>query len=104
MNSQTAQRKAGPPEGELVSPLTDLDRGRRGYAQAKRSWRPPIDALVADLLAKNRELQARLAVGFHCPPGEINHNTPEVVVKFLGRATREQIAALDAFKDFDWSE
>ena len=103
MNSQT-QRRPRPPEGELVSPLSGPDYGIRAFAQAKRSWRKPLDVLVAEALATNRALLKRLEAGLHAPPDEIDHNTPKMAYDFLGRTLREQIKALSVFSGFDWSE
>jgi len=103
MNSQT-QRRPRPPEGELVSPLSGPDDGRRGFATAKRRWHKPLDVLVIEALANNRALLKRLEGGLHSPHVEINHNTPKMAYDFLGRALREQITALKVFSGFDWSE
>jgi hypothetical protein len=105
MNSRSAQRQIGPPEGELVSPLTDLDNGRcRGFAQAKRSWRKPLSVLVAETLAYERALLKRLSPGLWAPPIIEDYERNQAIFFELQRRIGEQIASLEKFATVDWSE
>jgi hypothetical protein len=90
MNS-TAQRKIGPPEGELVSPKV-------------RQWRKSLDLVVANALANNRALLARLDRGAYAPPIQADYEHNQEIFLQLCRRTREQIAALESFTTVDWMD
>jgi hypothetical protein len=103
MNTST-QRQLGPPQGELVSPLSGPDLARRGFAQAKRSWRKPLSVLVAETLTYNRALLKRLSPGLWAPPIVEDYERNQTIFYELQRRVREEIAALEKFATVDWSE
>jgi hypothetical protein len=101
MNSQT-QRRLEPPEGELVSPLSGPSYG--AFAVAKRRWHKPLNLAVADALAHNRALLARLSPGLWAPPIVEDYERNEAIYRELQCRTREQITALEKFAMIDWRE
>jgi hypothetical protein len=96
MNSRS-QRVIRDPE--LVAPLSGPSYG--AYSKAKRCWRKPLPAIIADALTNSRGLLSRLDRGMYMPDDE--HNYREVFNE-LYRRTLEQIAALEAFSAVDWRE
>jgi hypothetical protein len=90
MNSQTQRRVINDPGGEVVA--------------FKRHWRKPLHALIADALAHNRALLARLTPGIWAPPIIEDYERNGEIYRGLLRHTREQIAALETFATVDWRE
>jgi|SRR6516165_10204815 len=101
MNSNS-QRVPRDPEPELVAPLSGPSYGP--FNIAKRKWRRPLPAIIADAIVNCRVLSARLKRGMRMPPDLENKPYYEKVFKQLSRCTDEQIAALEAFSEIDWRE
>jgi hypothetical protein len=79
VNSRSARIVDDPaPTAELVAPLSGPSYG--AYSVARRRWRKPLPAIIADALTNN------------CALNE------------LYRRTREQIAALETFAQIEWRE
>ena len=87
MNSQAQRRRIEPAEGELVT--------------FPRGWRKPLPAIIADAIANNRAVIARLKLGIHGPDAE-NLDRLEEVFSKVCRSTEQQISALEAFAAIDW--
>jgi hypothetical protein len=68
----------------------------------KRNRAKPLPAIVADALANNRAMLARLKLGMYGPDSENTSHYEEVFNKVC-RCTDEQIKALEAFAAIDWS-
>jgi hypothetical protein len=98
MNSRS-QRVINDPGPELVAPLSGPSYG--AYNRAKRKWRKPLPAIIADALANNRAIIARFKLGV-TPPDPENRSRYEEVFDALCRTTDAQIAALEAFAAIDW--
>ena len=105
MNSSPQRIRDPAVGGELVSPLTDPNpRGIHAFDKAKRHWHKPLHLAVADVLAHNRALLARLSPGIWAPPIIEDYERNAATYHELKRCIREQIAALEAFAIIDWSE
>ena len=89
-------------EGQLVLPLSGPSYG--AFAVAKRKWRKPLDAILAQVVANSENLLVRLRLGVYAPPNV--EMLPEAKARFtdLWRATELQLAAIEAFQEVDWSE
>jgi hypothetical protein len=90
MNSRSTQRRIvddPPPRAEVVT--------------FKRKWPKPLPAIVADAIANNRAVIARLKLGIYGPDPENTSHYEEVFNKVC-RCTDEQIKALEAFASIDW--
>ena len=99
MNSRSTQRMVNDDLAELVVPLSGPSYG--AYAKAKRSWRKPLPAIIADAVANNRALLSRLDRGMYMPDEQAKYR--EVFNELYWR-TQEQIKALEAFSQIDWRE
>jgi hypothetical protein len=88
MNARSTQRVIRDPEAELVG-------------GPWRNWRKPLPAIIADAIANNRAVIARLKQGMYGPDIENTDHYEEVFNK-LCRSTNEQIKALEAFAAIDW--
>ena len=88
-------------ECQLVLPLSGPSYG--AYATAKRRWRKPLDAILAQVVANSENLLVRLRLGVYAPSAEL---LPDAKDRFtdLWRATEAQLAAIEAFSEIDWSE
>jgi hypothetical protein len=98
MKSQS-QRIRDP--AELVAPLSGPSYG--AFSVARRRWRKPIPAVIADAIANCRAVSARLQRGMHMPDEEGKPHYEEVFNQ-LCRSTREQLKALEAFSAIEWRE
>ena len=100
MNSQS-QRIRDPvdaaPEGEVVAPFLRPSYGP--YSVARRKWRKPLQAVIADALANTLELSERLRRGIYGPD-----DTPKQVYDQMCQCTDAQLAALEAFSQFRWRD
>ena len=79
----------------LERPLTLAEQ------RARARWKPPVAAMIADVLASNRGLLERLKGGMYAP----NDNGKEqyqVILNGLFATTRQQIQALELFGRVDW--
>jgi hypothetical protein len=105
MNSQTQRIRDPAVGGELVSPLTDPNRrGIHAFDKAKRHWQKSLNVVVAEILAHERALLARLSPGIWAPPIIEDYERNEAIYHELKRCIREQIVALEAFAMVDWRE
>jgi hypothetical protein len=98
MNSRS-QRVVDDDLAELVAPLSGPSYG--AYAKAKRCWRKPLPAIIADAMANSRALLSRLDRGMYMP--EDNPHYREAFNE-LYRRSNEQIKALEVFSAIDWRE
>jgi hypothetical protein len=94
MSSSQSQCRA---EGEVVAPFLRPSYG--AYSVARRKWRKPVAAVIADALANTRELSARLKGGVYGPP-----DTPQEVFEQMCQCTDAQLAALEVFSQFRWRD
>jgi hypothetical protein len=99
MNARSAQRRYEP-EGELVSPLSGPNSG--AFARAKRSWRKPLDAILADAIANCHAVTACLQRGMYAPDFE-DESRCQIIFDALSRSTHDQLKALETFAEIDWS-
>jgi hypothetical protein len=60
--------------------------------------------MVADALANNRAIAARLQLGMHGPPNLDDRSHYDEIFNHLSRCTHAQIAALEAFAQIEWRE
>lgn len=100
MSTQT--KRIEEDEGQLVLPLSGPSYGP--FAVAKRRWRKPLDAILAQVVANSENLLVRLRLGVYAPPNA--ELLPDAQGRFtdLWRATEAQLAAIEAFSEIDWSE
>jgi len=98
MNSRS-QRVVDDPGPELVAPLSGPSYG--AYSVARRRWRKPLPAIIADAMSNSRALLSRLDRGMYMP--DENPHYREAFSE-LYRRTREQIEALEVFSQVDWRE
>jgi hypothetical protein len=106
MNSQT-QRRLEPAivevEREVVAPLSRPSYGP--YSKARRKWRKPLAAVVADVMINSQALLARLERGMYAfPPNIENKPHYQEVYNQLCWRTQEQLKALEAFSQVEWRE
>jgi hypothetical protein len=105
MNSKSQTRRVhddpGPPyvADGVVAPLSGPSYG--AYSEARRKWRKPLPAIIADALANNRAIIARFKLGVFPPSGGACPHHQEVFDQ-LCRSTDAQIAALEAFAAIKW--
>ena len=93
---QTIRRLPNPsvrPTGERSLTLAEQ--------RARSRWKPPIPAMIADVLASNRGLLERLKRGMYGPDMQGNEQY-QVILNGLFATTREQIEALEVFARVDW--
>jgi|SRR5215831_6186490 len=100
MNSRSAQRSYELDVGELVAPLSGPSYGP--FSVAKRRWRKPLDSILADAMANCRAVTASLQRGMYAPDYE-DEPRCQVIFDTLSRSTHEQLKALEAFAEIDWS-
>lgn len=88
-------------EAELISPLSGPSYGP--FDKARRRWHKPLPAIIADTIANSEALLTRLERGVHCPDlgGKPYY---ENCLTEVCKRTREQLAALDAFRTIEWRE
>lgn len=98
MNARS-QRVVNDPRAELVAPLSGPSYG--AYTRAKRSWRKPLPAIIADALANSRGILLRLDRGMYMPEDKPHYRE---AFNELYRRTKEQIAALETFSQIEWRE
>jgi hypothetical protein len=96
----TARRTNGPGD-VVVTPLSGPSYGP--FEVVKRRWRKPLSAMIADTVANSEALLARLERGLYCPDEEGKAYYKECLIEVCKR-TREQLAALEAFRTIDWRE
>jgi len=99
MSTQT--KRIEEDEGQLVLPLSGPSYG--AYAEAKRRWRKPLDAILWQVVANSEYLLVRLRLGVYAPDRD---SLPDAKDRFtdLWRATEAQLAAIEAFSEIDWRE
>ena len=99
MSTQT--KRIEEDDGQLVLPLSGPSYG--AYAIAKRRWRKPLDAVLAQVVANSENLLIRLRLGVYAPA---EGDLPEAKARFtdLWRATEQQLAAIEAFQEVGWRE
>ena len=99
--SQQTQRRIDPAEGgggEVVAPFLRPSYGP--YSVARRKWkRKPVQSLIGDVITSTRELSERLRIGVYGP-----NDTPDEVYFQMRECTDAQLAALEAFSQFRWSD
>jgi len=100
MNSRSTQRKVND-DLALVAPLSRPSYG--AYSVARRRWRKPLPAGIADAMPISRTLSARLQRGMYAPDYEGEARYREVF-NCLCRSTRQQLQALEAFAEIEWRE
>ena len=69
--------------------------------RARARWKPPIPAMIADVLASNRGLLERLKGGMYAPDMK-GKEQYQVIFNGLFATTRQQIEALEVFGQVDW--
>jgi hypothetical protein len=100
MNSRSARIVDDPaPTAELVAPLSGPSYG--AYGVARRRWRKPLAAIIADTMSNSHALLSRLDRGMYMPDEQAQYRE---IFNELYRHTREQIKALEAFSTIDWRE
>jgi len=102
MNSRSARIVDDPAAtAELVAPLSGPSYG--AYSVARRRWRKPLPAIIADAIANCDAVSARLNRGMYAPDrvGEAHYRG---IYDDLCRTTRQQLEALKAFSAVDWRE
>jgi hypothetical protein len=85
----------------LVAPLSGPSYG--AYSVARRKWRKPLWAIIADAIANNRAVLSRLDRGMYMP-NETGKPHYQSVFNALAESTRQQIEALEAFSRIEWRE
>ena len=100
MNSQS-QRVVNDPGPGLVAPLSGPSYG--AFSVARRRWRKPLPAIMADALANSRALLSRLDRGVYMPDLE-NQSHYQAAFNTLLDRTRLQLQALEEFSQIEWSE
>jgi hypothetical protein len=90
--------KPNPPE--LVAPLSGPSYGP--YSVARRRWRKPLPAIIADALANNRAIIDRFKLGVTPPDPPEKRSHYQEVFDALCQTTDAQIAALEAFSKIEW--
>ena len=98
MNTRS-QRVINDPVPGLVAPLSGPAYG--AYNRAKRNWRKPLPAIMADAMSNSRALLSRLDRGMYMPDEQAKYR--EVFNELYWR-TQEQIKALEVFSQIDWRE
>jgi hypothetical protein len=100
MNSRSTLRQEED-DGQLVLPLSGPSYG--AYAIAKRRWRKPLDAILAQVVANSENLLVRLKLGVYAPSRD---DLPEAKARFtdLWHATEAQLEAIEAFAEIEWRE
>jgi hypothetical protein len=93
-------------DDDPVAPLSGPSYG--AYNVARRRWRKPLDAILADAIladaiANNRAVLSRLDRGMYMPDEEGKRHYQEVF-NALCESTRQQIEALEAFRAIGWRE
>jgi hypothetical protein len=88
-------------EPELVTPLSGPSYGP--FNIARRRWRKPLPAIIADAIANSQAVLARLDRGMFMPDFE-NKPHYHAVYNAVCECTREQIKALEAFAAIEWRE
>jgi hypothetical protein len=86
---------------ELVTPLSGPSHGV--FNVAKRRWRKPLPAIIADAIANSEAVLARLQRGMYMPDLE-NKPHYQAAYNAVCECTREQLAALQAFAAIEWRE
>jgi hypothetical protein len=88
-------------EAEVITPLSGPSYG--AYSVARRRWKKPVPAIIADAVATCQGLSDRLTRGMHMPDYEdvLHYNE---VYQQLTKANREQLKALEAFSKIAWRE
>ena len=101
MSSQSQRRLDPVPrvEGEVVAPFSRPSYGP--YSVVRRRWKKSLPAIIADAIANNRAIIARLKLGIYGPDAENTAHYEEVFNKVC-RSTDAQIAALEEFAAIDW--
>ena len=103
MGSQS-QRRLEPAirvEREVVAPLSGPCYGP--FSVARRKWRKPLQAIIADAIANCRAVSVRLQRGMYMPDMEGKPHYWEVY-QHLCRSTDQQLKALEAFAQIEWRE
>jgi len=85
----------------LVAPLSGPSYG--AYSVARRRWRKPLPAVIADAIANCHAVSALLQRGIYMPDEEDKPHYQEVF-NALSRTTRQQLETLEAFAEIDWRE
>jgi hypothetical protein len=100
MNSTSTLRQVED-DSQLVLPLSGPSYGP--FAIAKRRWRKPLCAILAQVVANSENLLIRLRIGVYAPG---DGDVPEAKARFteLWRATEAQLAAIEAFQEVGWRE
>jgi hypothetical protein len=99
--STSTVRQLEEDECQLVLPLSGPSYGP--FAIAKRRWRKPLDAILAQVVANSENLLVRLKLGIYAPDRD---SLPEAHERFtdLWHATEAQLAAIEAFQEVAWRE
>ena len=86
---------------QLILPLSGPSYGP--FAIAKRRWRKPLDAILAQVVANSENLLVRLKLGVYAPNAEL---LPDAQGRFtaLWLATEAQLDAIEAFSEINWRE
>src|SRR5262245_1426627 len=92
--SQRIRDPAAAPEGELVAPFSRPCYG--AYSVARRRWRKPLPAVIADVIANTHELSERLKRGILSP--DVNRARYQQVYDEMCQCTDAQLAALEALR------
>jgi len=98
MNSKSRRVVNDP---ELVAPLSGPSYG--AYSVARRRWRKPLSAMLADTTANSQALLTRLQRGVYFTDWERKPYFQSVVNQ-LCELTRQQLKALEDFSATEWSE
>src|SRR5262249_42524585 len=100
MNSRSPLRQVED-DCQLVLPLSGPSYGP--FAIAKRRWRKPLDAILAQVVANSENLLVRLKLGVYAPDRD---SLPEAHARFtdLWHATEAQLDAIEAFQEVAWRE
>jgi hypothetical protein len=88
-------------EPELVTPLSGPSYGP--FNIARRRWRKPLPAIIADAIANSQAVLARLQRGMHMPDLE-NKADYQAVYNAVCERTCAQLEALEAFAAIEWRE
>lgn len=99
MSTQT--KRIEEDDGQLVLPLSGPSYGP--FAVAKRRWRKPLPAILAQVVANSENLLVRVRLGVYAPA---EGDLPEARARFtdLWRATEAQLEAIEAFIEVGWRE
>jgi hypothetical protein len=100
MNARSTLRRIEE-DGQLVLPLSGPSYG--AYSIARRRWRKPIPAIIADAIANCRAVSALLQRGIYALDEERDAHY-QTVFDTLSKSTHRQVEALEAFAAIDWRE